>query len=165
MLEVTGNIWDYEADAVCVTTNLVVTGNGLVMGAGIAKQAKDRYPSLPHLFGEYYRGFSLSGIRNDFTYCVAKSVIPPPNWPLFTRHIVAFPTKYHWRDHSDLLLIRKSAQDLVYLVERLEDDLDKDVTVVLPRPGCGLGGLKWDRVKVVIEPILADDRFRIITPN
>ena len=45
MKEVTGNIWDYPADIVCITTNGSTTRNGsAVMGKGIALQAKERYP-------------------------------------------------------------------------------------------------------------------------
>ena len=34
--------------------------------------------------------------------------------------------------------------------------------IILPRPGCGNGKLKWCDVKKVIEPILIDKRIWII---
>ena len=53
--EVKGNIWKaYEnGDWVAITTNCVVNKNHhAIMGAGIAKQAKDRFPQLPKLLGQ-----------------------------------------------------------------------------------------------------------------
>ena len=52
MLEVQNDFWqeieDNSYDAICCTTNKIVKNNGeLVMGAGIAKQFKAKYPDLP----------------------------------------------------------------------------------------------------------------------
>ena len=52
-----GDFWDLakklNIDVLCVTTNNIVKNNGeLVMGAGIAKQFRDRFPELARHFGE-----------------------------------------------------------------------------------------------------------------
>ncbi len=52
MKEYVGDIWQSGADVICVTTNGVLRKNGdLVMGAGIALEAKKRYPRLPAFLG------------------------------------------------------------------------------------------------------------------
>lgn len=143
MIEQVGNLWDFHAAGgwVCITTNGFVTSKGcLIMGAGVAKEARDRYPGLDRRWG-------------DITMRAGQGVILDP----LTR-LIAFPTKYHWRQPSDLTLIARSATQLVKLAP---DQPDK---IYLPRPGCGQGRLHWKDVKPVIEPILTDDRFIVVTP-
>jgi O-acetyl-ADP-ribose deacetylase (regulator of RNase III) len=147
MKEIKGNIFDVkDADAICVTTNGVVKANGeLVMGKGIALEFAKRYPGLAAHFGKVVK---YNGNR------VFMFMTEPDQ-----AQVVSFPTKNHWKDGSDIDLIIQSAKELVYLTTRYSW-----VKVVLPRPGCGLGGLDWEKeVKPAIENIL-DDRFYIITP-
>ena len=52
MKEVKGDIWKSDCDIIAITTNGVVKKNGeLVMGRGIASQAKQRYPDIPKILG------------------------------------------------------------------------------------------------------------------
>lgn len=146
MREAIGDLWSYPADARCVTTCGVVRANcELVMGKGVALQAAQRYKSLPFLAGEKVKTwgnhlfvFELTGHKTT---------------------IITFPTKHHWRDRSSLSLIEASAKRLVKAAEHF-----KWQVVVLTRPGCGNGGLRWEAVKEVIAPILVGDRFVILTP-
>jgi hypothetical protein len=73
--------------------------------------------------------------------------------------IISFPTKHHWRENSNIYLIKKSAEELEALIRyRIQIKLwDENVTILLPRPGCGNGGLNWSYVKPVIAPILSDN--------
>lgn len=145
MKEITGNIFEVDADAICVTTNGCVKANGeLVMGAGIAKQFADRFPELPWMLGQQVKAYGneVRMVETDDDFIV-----------------LSIPTKEHWKDPSTMALIEKSIRRLVEVV-----DWHGWQKVVLPRPGCGLGGLKWEDVKAVIEPIL-DDRFYVITPE
>jgi len=153
MKEIKGNIFEQlDADAICVTTNGIVKANGeLVMGAGIAKQFAMKWPQLPAIFGKIVAKYGN----------VLQQTMPGDIKEAIT--IIAFPTKNHWRDPSDMALIKQSAIKLREWADEFEEQTDKKPKVVLPRPGCGLGGLKWEDVKRVIEPIL-DDRFYIITP-
>jgi len=161
MKEITGNIFDPNlgADAICVTTNGVVKSNGeLVMGAGIAKQFAERYPGLAKALGDHISTYGNRvchiGHRPSINQLKADPTLK--GWDIFS-----FPTKHHWRDPSDLKLIAQSARTLVLGLDKFWPEYKK---IILPRPGCGLGGLKWADVKAVIEPIL-DDRFYIITPK
>jgi len=136
MIEQVGNMWYSCCDYVAVTTNNQIKRNGcLVMGAGVAKQAALRFPELPRLLAEH----------------VSKNGNVPAVFDKMG--IVTFPTKYNWRNPSDIELIRESAQTLVNIIPA-------DKTVAMSRPGCGNGNLEWSDVKTILEPIL-DDRFII----
>lgn len=58
--ELIGNLWDFHrTDLECfivIPTNGVLKANGdAVMGAGLAKQAAQRFPTLPKLLGQAIR--------------------------------------------------------------------------------------------------------------
>lgn len=146
MKEIKGDIFSqHDADAMCVTTNTEVDRFGLaVMGKGIALSFAQRYPSLRGFFGEDIR------YRNGKVFAARV--------PNEGRAIINLPTKWKWRNPSDIELIERSVRDL----ERLAT-FNGWEKVVLPRPGCGLGGLHWVEVKPILETIL-DDRFFVITP-
>lgn len=147
MLEITGNIFDLNSwshnpttseIALCVTTNGVVKTNGqAVMGAGIAKAFTLAYPQLPTILGR-----KLAHLGNRVHYLLTDGDV----------HIMSFPTKYHWRDSSDLSLIENSARTLAELAV-----IRPNCTFVLIRPGCGLGGLSWLMVRDAISPVLPDN--------
>jgi len=142
MKEVIGNLWTFPAEVRIVTTNGMVKQDGsLVMGGGCALEAAQRYPDLPITLGQAVRA-----LGNE------------PFWTLWPDgiQIVSFPTKHRWRDKSDILLIARSARKIAGMAAL------RDRVVVMPRPGCGLGGLRWQDVKLVLEPIL-DDWFHVIT--
>ena len=64
-----------------------------------------------------------------------------------------------WMSKADLDLISLSAVQLLSLTDSCSWD-----RVALPRPGCGAGGLEWDRVRPLLANIL-DDRFTIVDIN
>lgn len=145
MIEATGNIWTVEADATCVTTNGIVKRNGeAVMGAGIALQAKNRYPNLPMQLAKRLLLFG----NHVF-------IITQPDG----RNIATFPTKHDWKLDSSLTLIENSCEELVELVNKRGWS-----KVVLTRPGCANGKLSWSDVKPILEKHF-DDRFVVITPK
>lgn len=128
MIEVTGNLWTYPAgDARVITTNGTVKKNGeCVMGRGCALEAKQHWPELPKALGNLIkeRGNIVSHIP---TYVGINNL-----W--------AFPVKHNWNEKADIDLIKRSALQLVEIM----DDLGAGFRViVLPRPGCGNGGLRW----------------------
>lgn len=131
-----GNLWTYLAEAIVVTTNGILDRNGhLVMGAGVAKQAKLKFQQLPEMLG---RAVKETG---NIPYYI----------PQFG--IMSFPTKHHWKNKSDIRLIEASAKQAVLLADEY-----KLFRIIMPPPGCGNGGLIWEDVFQVISPIL-DDRF------
>jgi hypothetical protein len=144
MREVQANIWKTnDADAIAITTNGISNRAGAaIMGAGIAKQAADRYPELPYILG------NLLAARGNRVHDLG----------VFDGiHLVSYPTKHHWRDHSDPTLVYDSAVQLSKLA-----DTHGWQKVGLPRPGCGFGGLLWEEeVKPLLAGIL-DDRFIVV---
>jgi hypothetical protein len=141
MRETRGDLWQMPG-LKCITTNGDVNRLGeAVMGRGCAKEAKQRYPSLPRRLG-----FGLRRKGNIVMFF--------PDLALFT-----FPVKHRWRDRADLDLIAQSAHQLV---QEVAHPKLCGIDVYLPRPGCGNGQLTWEEVKPVIEPIIASDRFIVI---
>jgi len=143
MKEILGDLFEQkDADAICITTNGFIKRNGeAVMGRGCAREADERWKcakEVGDILKEY--GNNVHILRHGIPHTV-----------------VIFPVKYHWRQKADLILIKRSTQQLVELADRLHWK-----RIVVPRPGCGNGGLRWEVVKPVLEPIL-DDRFFVIT--
>jgi hypothetical protein len=150
MIEAFGDIWEHvdEYDAVVITTNGTVKKNGeAVMGRGIALQAKERYPLLPKDLGEMLK--KEGNVPFGFSY----------TWGEF---IFTLPVKHHWHERASIKLIERSTITLVEALEKTNNVFHWNLSkIVMPRPGCGNGGLKWEDVKPVIEPYL-DDRFTVM---
>jgi hypothetical protein len=140
MVEISGDIWDYMGRAIiAVTTNGLVTRKGsAVLGRGCARQAQQRFPDLPlHL------GRLLLEHGNH--------VLPLGNG------LVSFPVEESPWSVPDLLLIRRSAGELLELANR-----EGWSRIVVPRPGCGGGGLDWKEVRPLLAEFF-DNRFLVIT--
>ena len=140
MREAAGDIWDYLGRAVvCITTNGTVSAKGkAVLGRGCAKQAGERFPDLAMRLGAL---ISREGNR----------VHPLGNG------LVSFPVEETAWSNPDTALIRRSARELKELA-----DACGWREIVVPRPGCGGGGLPWNEVRPLLEGVL-DDRFLVIT--
>lgn len=133
------------ADAICFTSNGITKKDGkLVMGAGVAKVFRDTFVGIDQEAGTLVKknGNICQVVRDTF-------VLGKP------LSIVAFPTKYHWKDDSDLDLIEKSASELYNMANQYGWK-----TVFLPKPGCNNGRLDWNDVKALLQPKL-DNRFII----
>ena len=134
------------SEAVCITTNGMIKKNGMaVMGAGIAKEANERY-NLAGTLAEYLRQYG------NHAYILGKS-----NNGFY---LISFPTKNHWKDNSNINLIKQSAYELITLC-----NYHNIKRCYLTPPGCSNGHLNWEyQVKPVLENIL-DDRFIIVIRN
>lgn len=135
-----------QVPAICIPTNGIIRRDGLaVMGRGVALEAARRQP----------------WIQAELADCIKKygNIVSLLQWPdtaRFPYHLVSFPTKNHWKENSDILLIQRSAWQLT----RMADDYLWN-QVCLPPVGCGNGGLRWKDVEAVLAPIL-DDRFVVL---
>ena len=167
MEEVCGDIWQYPADVICITTNGSVKNDGrAVMGRGVALQAKQRWPELilDDILGRQLRAGDLHvsvlaavktaeilgrRLRLDDVHGAARRELV----------LLSFPVKYRWHEAADLVLIGNSAHELADLAK-----MCPEIVFVLPRPGCGNGRLKWEDVKPILLPILPDN-VHVITNN
>jgi O-acetyl-ADP-ribose deacetylase (regulator of RNase III) len=137
MKEMSINLWDVEADVICITTNGTVRNGRNVMGGGCAREAAELAPGLP---GAYATLIERHG-----------------NHVFVMGPLVLFPVKHRVSENADVELIARSVHELKTLA-----DLYGWTRVALPRPGCGLGGLSWE---ADVRPWLSealDDRFIII---
>jgi GMP synthase-like glutamine amidotransferase len=139
MLETVGDIWEYTGSGVIViTTSGSVTQDGrAIFGRGVARQAALRNPGLAEKLGRLLveRGNHVFDLGNG---------------------IVSFPVEETPWSLPDLRIIARSAQELLALADR--SGWEK---IVVPRPGCGGGGLAWKEVKPLLEACF-DHRFIVI---
>jgi hypothetical protein len=113
------------------------------MGAGVAKLVRDRYVGCDEVLGALIR--ANGNICQQF---LQKPVV-----------LIAFPTKNDYKDNSSLQLIEQSARQL----KVWSNEHPEYTRIFLPRPGTGLGGLKWFDVKQILQNILTEDKFITIT--
>jgi hypothetical protein len=131
-----GDMWSVydQADLFLVTTNSVLNRHGaLVMGAGIARQSRERFPGLDTALG---KAVMLAGTRYG--------LLVSPHWP--RARLGAFQTKVHWHDTSSLELIVFSTRKLLAWC-----DEHPTARVHLNMPGVGLGGLTREQVLPALE--------------
>ena len=141
MIEAIGNIWDYKADCIVITTNGYVRQDGAcVMGRGVALQAKRKFPGIEYRIGDAIRR------QGNHLYNMGR--------------VCTFPVKHYWYQAADLDLIHRSAEELAVEARALHT-----LTFVMPRPGCGNGRLHWSVVRPLIEKILPDNVCIIELPG
>lgn len=141
MKEIKGNLFDYPV-IVIPTNGVIKTNDRLVMGAGVALEAKNKFKDLDLIFG--IEVFCSGNVVHVIDYN-------------FDTIIFSFPTKHHYKDNSDLNLIEDSAKQLVDKVNKLNFK-----EVYLPKVGCGKGNLNWFEVEPVLDKYL-DDRFIVVS--
>jgi hypothetical protein len=145
MINIQGELWNGigKVDVICITTNGFVKANGeCVMGRGCAKEATLRYPDIQIILGDQIKAKG----NHCFYLCEEHGT-----------KIYSFPVKHNWWEEADIDLIRRSANEIV----KIADQMDWK-TVLIPRPGCGNGRLKYSDVEPVLAEIL-DDRFFVVT--
>lgn len=136
IVESDDDIFRVNAQAIVNPVNLVG-----VMGKGLAKEVKLRYPFA---FEHYKRQCDRHNFRIGQ---VLTSYIPGTDYFRTgkTEMIIHFPTKQHWRDPSDYAFIESGLIALAQctISERL-------YSIAIPPLGCGLGGLDSQQVKNLI---------------
>ncbi|HEX7845109.1 MAG TPA: macro domain-containing protein [Chitinophagaceae bacterium] len=128
-----GNILDSPAQALVNTVNTIG-----VMGKGIALQFKKAY-------NNNYRAYEKAANNNEIK--IGKMfVTQDSNTTSGDRIIINFPTKTDWRKPSEYKYIEDGLDDLIKIIKE-----KKIHSIAIPPLGAGNGGLKWERVKKIIE--------------
>lgn len=140
----TGNIWStYQKpnNIILVTTNGVITRNGIVMGAGIALEAKRLEPLLPQVLAD--KALLKANYSRGYMGIIKYGILFNPMW-----NIGAFQSKYHFKHDSPLELIQHSAEELKQIATE-----NGHFVFNVNFPGVGLGKLRPSDVKPVMKTL------------
>lgn len=149
MIYLKGNLLEAKTQALVNTVNTVG-----VMGKGIALQFKEAFPG---------------NFRIYTTACKNKELVPGKLLVVKEQTfngekiIINFPTKTEWYQKSKYEYIEDGLKDLVNVIKAYKIE-----SIAIPPLGCGNGGLKWDKVKALIEEYLGDIpniQIQVFEPN
>lgn len=161
------NMFIENADAIVITTNGFVKKNGeAVMGRGTARQASRLWYGIAKVLGEKInkKGNKVFLLTHELENGIRYFKLPRKDGPLLMPvpwHVVTFPVKKIWSDPADLTLIKESCIQLLDLIK--EKGWKR---VLLPRPGCGNGGLSWEsNVRPLLKKTIGKDDHIVIVWN
>jgi len=130
-----------DADLFLITTNSTIRRDGrLVMGRGIARQARDRFPGLAGAFGRQI--LSCCGNQGEYGLLVS------PRWP--EAKLGAYQVKRHYGQPANLELVRHSTTALCAWCADHPEAL-----VHLNFPGVGNGRLQREDVLPIVAQLPA----------
>ncbi len=132
---ITGNLLEAETQALVNTVNTVG-----VMGKGISLQFKEYFP----LNFKIYAAACKKGEMQ-----IGKMLVVKENTLSGEKIIINFPTKTEWFKKSQYYYIEDGLKDLVRVIDEY-----KIQSIAIPPLGCGNGGLKWDKVKSLMDKYL-----------
>lgn len=131
-----GNMWNVfgKTDLFLITTNPIITiAEAVVMGRGLAKEIKDRYPDLPYDFAKQLKaGYANVGYIGKYDH----------------QRVGWFMVKSHWQEPAELEIINKSVEQLTAVAM-----FNKHWRIDLNFPGIGNGKLKRQDVLPIIEQL------------
>ncbi len=135
-----GDLWDYWGVAILAITTcgqLSKQGKSFML-RGCARQAKERFPHLPARMG------SLIQAQGNRVFDLGDG-------------LVSFPVEQSAFEVPSLSRICDSCRQLVELADERGWP-----HIIVPRPGCGGGGLSWTEVRPILERHF-DERFSVIS--
>lgn len=115
-----------------------------VMGAGVARSVRNRYPDI---MGPYKQACDAGRLSPGRLHLFRQ-----PDGPV----IVNMATKDHWRAPSQMDWV---GSGLFYLSRFVQMEHARDPkamrSLTVPPPGCGHGGLSWENVHMMLRTCLA----------
>jgi hypothetical protein len=145
-----GNMWDTydEAELFLITANSYVKQDGhLIMGAGIALEAKERFPGVDLAMGKHMRKHFC---RSQGDYYVMIS----DGWP--EKKLGLFQVKRHFSEPADLQLIELSAAKLAWMMNNRPW-----VNVHMNFPGIGAGKQSVFDVVKSLHPLMEPQEWTV----
>lgn len=129
----------FELDCQIITCPVNCVG---VMGAGLARKTKEKYPECEEL----YQNFCSDNILNTSEGEWGLAYLNRKKNPL---GILFLPTKNHWKESSKLENILKGVTNFLEDCSITEMVSHKPAYqgVGFPKLGCGFGNLDWAEVK------------------
>lgn len=149
MKYITGNLLEAETEALVNTVNTVG-----VMGKGIALQFKERFPTNFKIYAAACKKGEMQ---------VGKMLMVRENTLNGEKLIINFPTKTEWFKKSEYSYIEEGLKDLARVIKEYEIK-----SIAIPPLGCGNGGLKWEKVKPMMDKYLgqlSNVAIQIYEPN
>jgi O-acetyl-ADP-ribose deacetylase (regulator of RNase III) len=135
MKYITGNMLEADTEALVNTVNTFG-----VMGKGIALQFKERFPMNFKTYADACKKGEMQ---------VGKMLVVKENTLNGEKLIINFPTKIEWFKKSQYSYIEDGLKDLARVIEEY-----KIKSIAIPPLGCGNGGLKWEKVKPMMDKYL-----------
>ena len=132
--------------------DIIVHGCNCVntMGAGIAKQIKEKYPEVYYADMYYPLDFGIARLGNGNLVPIKKNN--------YEKYIANCYTQIYPGPNANLIAIRMC---LIKLANSLEDNY-YCYKIGLPLIGCGIGGLKFEDVKPIIQEELKDSDVTVV---
>lgn len=116
-----------------------------IMGKGLALAFKTKYPAH---FENYKRACQNGEMTTDKVLAYQEK-----NGPM----IICLATKADWRDSSKIEYVSAGLDDLVNQIKALGIR-----SVAIPKLGCGLGGLDWNKVRpLIVEKMSSLDGINV----
>lgn len=145
-------MWDRfgNTDLFLITTNPIIRKDGcLVMGAGVAKQAADKFFNLPFEYAQkvrYDRWYQAYDDSMHPTYC---NFVGSFGDAFVRQPMGYFMVKDHWQESAKLEIIERAVKELV----RVFINTGNFKRIDLNFPGIGNGKLKREDVLPIIEQL------------
>lgn len=116
-----------------------------VMGKGLALTFKNKYPAH---FENYKRACQSGEMTTDKVLAFQEKDGPMT---------ICLATKADWRDSSKIEYVSAGLDDLVNQIDVLNIR-----SIAIPKLGCGLGGLDWNKVRtLIVEKMSAIDGINV----
>ncbi len=145
----TGNMWSAydDADLFVISTNAAIKRNGaLVMGRGIARQARNRFPGLDTALGQQILSVCGNPSASLRPGQGQYGLIVSPRWP--EARLGAFQVKQHYSQPASLELIRHSTAMLCAWCTEQPTSM-----VAVNFPGIGNGRLRREDVLPIVAQL------------
>ena len=147
--EITGDLFKEEYDK---NNDIYVhcVSSDFVMGKGIAKTFKDKYKELRKrdILVEKFKSSSFETLLIVSTK---------------DANVANLVTKKYFFNKPSYRTLEESLLDLKYYITNTEKMEVK--RLLMPRIGCGLDRLKWDKVKDIITNVFKDTEIEILVFN